>query len=158
MSCIYDSDDEEVKQMKKEIMPTDEEEYIRAETEYRKFDEATRRQVLLDFHREIIQDSTDDIQIFAQVVRNEYGTVVDPLHKTAPYLTKYEKAKIIGIRAKQLNQGAKPMIGLSDRAMSSEEIAENELMRRLLPFIIVRPLPNMKKEYWRLDDLEIIEF
>jgi DNA-directed RNA polymerase subunit K/omega len=157
MSCIYDSDDEEVKQMKKEIMPPDEE-YVRAEAEYRKFDESTRRQVLLDFHREIVQDSTDDIQILAQVVRDEFGAVIDPLHKTAPYLTKYEKAKIIGVRAKQLNQGANPMTEVIDRTMSNEEIAEKELISRALPFIVVRPLPNMKKEYWRLEDLEIIEF
>ena len=36
-------------------------------------------------------------------------------------------------------------------------IAEKELNQKKIPFIIMRPLPNGKKEYWRLQDLEIIQ-
>ena len=35
-------------------------------------------------------------------------------------------------------------------------IALEELKQKKLPFIIMRPIPNGKKEYWRLSDLEII--
>ena len=37
-------------------------------------------------------------------------------------------------------------------------IAKKELEKKLLPFIIKRPLPNGECEYWKLSDLEIIDF
>ena len=36
-------------------------------------------------------------------------------------------------------------------------IAKKELEKKLLPFIIKRPLPNGECEYWKLKDLEIID-
>ena len=35
-------------------------------------------------------------------------------------------------------------------------IAEQELKEKRIPFIIKRPLPNGKYEYWNVKDLEII--
>ena len=37
-------------------------------------------------------------------------------------------------------------------------IAKKELEKKILPFIIKRPLPNGECEYWKLKDLEIIDF
>ena len=82
--------------------------------------------------------------------------IVDAIHKTMPFLTKYEKTRILGQRAKQLNQGAPPMIPVDKKIIDGYLIAQLELQQKALPFIIRRPLPGGKSEYWRLADLEII--
>ena len=71
-------------------------------------------------------------------------------------LTKYEKARILGIRSSQLNDGAEPYIKISSNIIDSHVIAERELKEKALPFIISRPLSNGNIEYWRLKDLEIL--
>jgi len=57
-----------------------------------------------------------------------------------PRLTAFEKARIIGIRAIQLDYGAEPFIEL-DRPMSTIDIATKELEARVLPLSIKRKLP-----------------
>jgi DNA-directed RNA polymerase I, II, and III subunit RPABC2 len=91
-----------------------------------------------------------------RVVRNADGAIVDPLHKTMPFLTKYEKTRVLGQRAKQLNQGAQPVIPVDKKIIDGYLIAQLELQQKALPFIIRRPLPGGKSEYWRLADLELI--
>jgi DNA-directed RNA polymerase subunit K/omega len=80
----------------------------------------------------------------------------DKFHKTYPFLTVYEKTKIIGMRANQLSQGACPFIKVPDHVKSVKEIARLELEQKRLPYIIKRPLPNGECEYWRLSDLMIL--
>ena len=77
----------------------------------------------------------------------------DPNHVTYPFLTKYERARIIGLRSNQLAQGAQPFIIVPDHVSDVREIARMELAEKRLPFIIKRPLPDGKYEYWRLQDL-----
>lgn len=72
---------------------------------------------------------------------------------TRPFLTKYERVRIIGTRRKQLYLGAKPMIKV-DGELSIEEIVDLELKEKVIPFKIKRPLPNSKKvEIWALSEL-----
>jgi DNA-directed RNA polymerase subunit K/omega len=80
----------------------------------------------------------------------------DLLHKTYPFLTIYEKTKIIGMRANQLSQGACPFITVPSHVKSVKDIARLELEQKRLPYIIKRPLPNGEYEYWRLMDLLIL--
>ena len=81
---------------------------------------------------------------------------IDENHKTYPFLTTYEKTKIIGLRANQLSQGSRAFISVPDHITDVREIARLELEQKRLPFIVKRPLPNGKYEYWRLADLMII--
>ena len=99
-------------------------------------------------------------EVLAQckIVRNKQGEIIDPLHTTIPFLTKYEKARIIGVRAKQLNNGAQAFVNLPNTIIDGILIAEKELEEKKIPFIIRRPLPNGGSEYWRVSDLEILEF
>ncbi len=65
-----------------------------------------------------------------------------------PFITKYEKSRIVGARALQLSLGAPPLI--SDELITPEisepiNIAEVELEEKVLPIIIRRVLPS--KEY-----------
>ena len=78
-------------------------------------------------------------------------------NKTIPILTKYEKAKIIGIRAQQINSGSEPFIAVDSNMIDGLTIAHEELMKHKIPFIIRRPMPNGASEYWNINDLEILE-
>lgn len=80
----------------------------------------------------------------------------DPHHRSPPFLTQYERTKIIGMRANQLSQGARPYIDVPKYVTDVSEISRMELEQRRLPFIIRRPMPNGTHEYWRLSDLLIL--
>ena len=76
---------------------------------------------------------------------------------TRNILTKYERVKIIGLRMEQLQRGAKPYVPFDKDNFNPFNIANEELAQRKLPFMIKRPLPNGRTEYWRLDDMIILQ-
>jgi DNA-directed RNA polymerase I, II, and III subunit RPABC2 len=100
----------------------------------------------------------DEILSMVKVIRDKDGIIIDDLHKTIPYLTKYEKARILGQRAKQINSGVTPFIKVPENVIDGYNIAEMELKEKRIPFIIRRPLPSGGSEYWSLKDLEDISF
>jgi len=62
-----------------------------------------------------------------------------------PWLTRFEKARIIGIRALQISLGAPVLIPIEDlENLDSLKIAEKELEAHVLPVIIVRWTPDGK--------------
>ena len=89
-------------------------------------------------------------------MRDTHNIIIDDLHKTIPFLTKYEKARILGQRAKQIDSGASPFVKVPDNIIDGYIIAEIELQEKKIPFIIRRPIPGGGSEYWNLKDLEII--
>ena len=73
---------------------------------------------------------------------------------TTPYMTKYEKAKLVGIRATQISEGADIMVDLhgeTDPLM----IAIKELKQRKCPLIIRRRFPDGSYEDWTTNELII---
>lgn len=84
------------------------------------------------------------------------GGANDEHHKTYPFLTKYERTRIIGQRANELSLGARAYIQVPEHVTDVREIARMELEQKRLPYIIKRPLPNGQYEYWRLADLMIL--
>lgn len=72
---------------------------------------------------------------------------------TTPFLTKYEKARVLGARALQISRNAPVMIDLEPGEWDPLEIAEKELLAKKIPFIIRRYLPNNTYEDWRVDEL-----
>jgi DNA-directed RNA polymerase subunit K/omega len=123
-----------------------------------KFDQSINENYVVDFHPESILQNYDEILSMIKVVRDKNGIIVDDLHRTIPYLTKYEKARILGQRAKQINSGATPFIKVPENVIDGYIIAELELKQKKIPFIIRRPLPNGGSEYWSIKDLEDISF
>ena len=73
-------------------------------------------------------------------------------------MTKYEKARIIGQRAKQIETGAKPLVKIPENIVDSYIIADLELKEKRIPFIIRRPIPGGGSEYWNLKDLEFVAY
>lgn len=122
----------------------------------KKFDEQIKQNVIAQYHPELNQHNYQEIEALTTVIRNAQGTIIDPLHKTLPFLTKYEKARILGDRARQINAGAKCFVEVESFVMDGYLIALKELEEKKIPFIIKRPLPNGGVEYWKLKDLEIL--
>ena len=123
-----------------------------------KFDNEIMKNYINDYHPECLNHNYDEILKLTAITKNAFGIVIDPLHKTIPYLTKYERARILGQRAKQLETGAKPLVKVPENIIDSYIIAELELREKKIPFIIRRPIPGGGCEYWNLRDLEVIAF
>ena len=123
-----------------------------------KFDAEITKNYVNDFHPECFIQNYDEIAKLATVVRNSDNIIIDPNHRTIPFLTKYEKARVLGQRAKQIETGAKPLVKVTENIIDSYVIAELELREKKIPFIIRRPLPNGACEYWYLRDLEVVGF
>lgn len=138
----YDDDDEE----------TNDDTYLQ------KFNADINRQYLTDFHPEAMINNYDEINALSIVVRDENNNIIDKLHQTLPYLTKYERARVLGQRAKQISSGAKTFVKVPENIIDGYLIAELELAQKRIPFIIRRPIPGGACEYWKLKDLEIIGF
>ena len=138
----YDSDEEE-----------EEEEDINY---FQKFTSFTKKNIVTDFHPEIKLHNEEEIEFLSCVIRNNEGVIIDKYHTTIPFLTKYEKTRIIGERARQINLGAIPFIEVKPDIIDGYLIALEEFYEKKIPFIIKRPLPNGLCEYWKIADLEII--
>jgi DNA-directed RNA polymerase I, II, and III subunit RPABC2 len=145
------SDDEEEDEEEEEE-EDDDEKYLQ------KFEETMRSNIIQDYHPEMRAHNNEEIEDMCRIVRNEHGVIIDPLHRTLPFITKYEKARILGERAKQLNSGGKSFIKEDPEVIDGYLIALEEFNERKIPFIIRRPLPNGGCEYWKVKDLEILAF
>jgi len=121
-----------------------------------KLDNSVKEQTIANHHPELIIHNYDEVEALSTVVRDERGVVIDPLHRTLPFLSKYERTRILGERAKQINDGAKPFVKTDPSVIDGYLIALKELEEKKLPFIIRRPLNNGASEYWKLRDLEFI--
>ena len=82
-------------------------------------------------------------------------------YRSTPLMTKYEFNQIIGLRTMHLSKGAPPLIELEEGEKQIEtnimlrRIAERELLQGRLSYIVKRPMPNGKIEYWPIDKLDI---
>ena len=81
------------------------------------------------------------------------GMTVAPSQRiTTRYLTKYERARVLGTRALQISMNAPVMVDL-DGETDPLKIAEKELRERKIPIIIRRYLPDGSHEDWAVDEL-----
>jgi hypothetical protein len=87
-----------------------------------KFDEATKQKIIADYHPELQSHNYDEIEILSRVIKDENGIIIDPLHKTLPFITRYEKARILGERTNQINAGAKIFVDIELLTYSNKEI------------------------------------
>ena len=74
---------------------------------------------------------------------------------TSPYITKYEKARILGTRALQISRNAPVFVELEPHEIDPLQIAEKELREKKIPFILRRYLPDGNFEDWPISQLII---
>lgn len=92
-----------------------------------------------------------EFEVIDNIATKEYMATNKKI--SIPYLTKYERAKIIGYRATQISRGAEPFIdpylyGITDTI----EIARKELELKQMPLIVRRKMPNGKYEDWKIEE------
>lgn len=93
----------------------------------------------------------DDVQRIKNADRSGY--------RSLPLMTKYEFDQVIGLRTTHLAHGATPFVeveGPIRTNMSLRGIALRELRENKLPYIIKRPMPNGRPEYWSVGDLSLV--
>ena len=72
---------------------------------------------------------------------------------TSSFLTKYERARVLGTRALQLSKNAPPMVVPQPGESDPYKLAEREMAERKIPFIVRRYLPDQSYEDWKLSEL-----
>lgn len=109
-----------------------------------------------------ILDSVQPLKVLTKKEIQDYNTLKDvynpSLNKSTNILTIYEKTMILGIRMEQLAMGSDSFLTsneLQDVTSSVKDIALKELSLKKIPFILSRRLPDNKKEYWKLEDMNL---
>ena len=122
----------------------------------KKLENSIDKNSLLVYHPEVSQINYNELITLSKITRDKNGTPIDPLHKTVPFLTKYERSRVLGLRAKQINSGSDIFVDVPPSIIDGYAIAKIELEQKKIPFIIRRPLPNGVSEYWSVNDLQQI--
>jgi len=71
---------------------------------------------------------------------------------TTPYMTKYERARILGTRALQISMNAPVLVDLEGET-DPLQIAIKELREKKIPLIVRRYLPDGHYEDWTCEEL-----
>ena len=71
---------------------------------------------------------------------------------TTKFMTKYERARVLGTRALQISMNAPVMVDIAGET-DPLKIAMKEMRERKIPMIIRRYLPDNSYEDWSLDEL-----
>lgn len=75
---------------------------------------------------------------------------------TTPYMTKYERARVLGTRALQIAMCAPVMVELEGET-DPLQIAMKELKQRKIPIIVRRYMPDGSYEDWGIDEMIIVD-
>ena len=110
ISMLQDNDTDIQQQLPNEKYEDDEEDEQFDEDYLQKFNTNIKENFVDEFHPETYVHNYEEIAASVNVVRDKNNIIVDPLHRTIPILTKYEKTRILGQRAKQIDEGAKPYV------------------------------------------------
>ncbi|KAF5179024.1 DNA-directed RNA pol subunit RPABC2 [Thalictrum thalictroides] len=97
-------------------------------------------------------DDVPDTVVEEGEEEKEQQQLVEGQRKTSKYMTKYERARILGTRALQISMNAPVMVELEGET-DPLEIAMKELQARKIPFTIRRYLPDGSYEDWGVDEL-----
>ena len=94
-------------------------------------------------------------QILEQEDERRGNAITGEARTTTPFLTKYEKARVIGARALQISKNAPILVNLNPGESDPILIAEKELRESRIPFIIRRFLPDGSYEDWSVRELKM---
>ncbi|CAD6195268.1 unnamed protein product [Caenorhabditis auriculariae] len=112
-----------------------------------------------------MEDVIEEEQNGEEDESNERIDLIDGTGKAVPaqdrvtttFMTKYERARVLGTRALQIAMGAPVMVELEGET-DPLEIARKELKHRRIPIIIRRYLPDGSFEDWSIDQLHITDW
>lgn len=125
------------------------------DNEYANDNDFSEDEDITDLNLEEEEKGTEDTTFKILTYKNILENIEKKPKKTIPLLTKFERARIIGVRLQQLAYGAKPRVDTTN-LRSINEIVDKELLERKIPFIIRRTLPNGSYEDWKLEEFESV--
>lgn len=109
-----------------------------------------------------VMDVNDDLvnrdDYYKKMQKDEEKMVKVPADQriTNNVLSKYEKAKVLGVRAAQIAKNAPIYASIDPErlfTLNALDIAELELQQKTIPFLIRRFLPDGQFEEWRISEL-----
>ncbi|KAK3508567.1 hypothetical protein QTP70_032901, partial [Hemibagrus guttatus] len=103
-----------------------------------------------------LENVEDEDQENVQILPAGEGQQANQKRITTPYMTKYERARVLGTRALQIAMCAPVMVELEGET-DPLQIAMKELKGRKIPIIIRRYLPDGSYEDWGCDELIITD-
>lgn len=110
-----------------------------------------------EFLDEVQETQQDEERVELLPQTDETGRAVQPEKRiTTPFMTKYERARVLGTRALQISMCAPIMVELEGET-DPLQIAMKELKAKKIPIIIRRYLPDNSYEDWSIDELIITE-
>jgi len=119
------------------------------------FDEAEEDEQLDEV--EPAEDEHDRIEILPTAAEQIAQLRVDPEKRTTtPYMTKYERARVLGTRALQIAMCAPVMVELEGET-DPLLIAMKELKAKKIPIIIRRYMPDGSYEDWSINELIVTD-
>ena len=101
---------------------------------------------------ELIEDEKQDEGNELGGIRRGLRKVPDAERITSRFMTKYERARILGSRALQISKNAPLMVDPGEES-DPYKLAEMELDKRKVPFIVRRYLPDGSYEDWKVSEL-----
>ncbi|MCJ1463781.1 DNA-directed RNA polymerases I II and III subunit RPABC2 [Pseudocyphellaria aurata] len=78
--------------------------------------------------------------------------IPDSKRSTTPYMTKYERARVLGTRALQISMNAPVLVDLEGET-DPLQIAIKELREKKIPLVVRRYLPDGWYEDWTCEEL-----
>ena len=99
-------------------------------------------------------DAIDKVDLIDQEEWAASSAIDKTKRITTRYMTKYERARVLGTRALQISMNAPVMVDIGNET-DPLKIAMKELRDRKIPMIIRRYLPDGSYEDWNLDELII---
>ncbi len=110
-----------------------------------------------DFEDEMMaEEEFEDMEVeeneSSKIIPEKEAVASSGPRRTSPYMTKYERARIIGTRALQISMNAPVMVD-TEGMIDPMDIAEKELNAKLVPFVVRRFLPDSTYEDWKVSEL-----
>ncbi|XP_029446006.1 DNA-directed RNA polymerases I, II, and III subunit RPABC2 isoform X1 [Rhinatrema bivittatum] len=103
-----------------------------------------------------LDNAEEEDQENIEILPSGEGQQANQKRITTPYMTKYERARVLGTRALQIAMCAPVMVELEGET-DPLLIAMKELKARKIPIIIRRYLPDGSYEDWGVDELIITD-
>ncbi|KAK6197446.1 subunit common to RNA polymerases I, II, and III [Scheffersomyces amazonensis] len=102
--------------------------------------------------RTIINGGDGNVVVPSTKVTSRQLAIPKDKRSTTPYMTKYERARVLGTRALQISLNAPVLVDIEGET-DPLQIAMKELAQRKIPLVIRRYLPDGSYEDWGCDEL-----
>jgi DNA-directed RNA polymerase I, II, and III subunit RPABC2 len=156
-----ESDMDEIEEQEEEVVENlddeqKEEKDEEEEAEEEEGDEAEEEEDMSEYFESTVIPTTETKSFLSTI--DEITNDQSKNRKTLPILSKYEKAKIIGIRAQQISMGSYVYLDTASLGGMSNplDIAKEELRQKRTPLLVRRAVPGRKGnsfEDWRIEEL-----